>query len=391
MKKTSTIIAVIVSILVLIVPVFLIWLITAFTGLNLHFIVPIIGILLVVLTGFITFSSSNKIFYKKTIILLSVAVLILIGIIEGENYYKHKYIPSITVGQKTLFSYQYIPFKKSENLAHLDSESYLNFSKGDKLPVVDGATALFPVYCSFVEAVYPADCDIEEVVKFNKTADAYKALIEGKDDIIFVAQPSKQQLAAAKEAGVEFNMYPIGYEAFVFIVNRKNPIDNLTIQQIKDIYTGKITNWKNLGGKDQAIRPFQRDTNSGSQTAFIAVMGKDAELLTPETHQVSGMDGLIDVVSDYQNHSNAIGYSFRFYVENMKTDINIKILKLNGIEATKENIRNKSYPITDNFYAITVKGRESENTKRFIEWILSEQGQELIEKVGYVSLESNNQ
>lgn len=391
MKKTSTIIAVIVSILALFFPVVLVWLITAFAGLSLHFIVPLIGILLVVLIGFITFSISNKVFYKKTIILLSAVVLILIGTIVGENYYKHKYIPSITVEQRAQFSYQYVPFKKSENLAHLDSESYLKFTKGDKLPVVDGATALFPIYCSFVEAVYPSDCDIEEVVKFNKTTDAYKALIEGKDDIIFVAQPSKQQLAVAKEAGIEFNMYPIGYEAFVFIVNRKNPVDNLSLQQIKDIYTGKITNWKELGGKDQAIRPFQRDTNSGSQTAFIAVMGKDVELLPPETHQVSGMDGLIDVVSDYQNHSNAIGYSFRYYVENMKTDINIKILKLNGIEATRENIRNKTYPITDNFYAITVKDRESENTKRFIEWILSEQGQELIEKVGYVSLESQNQ
>lgn len=156
--------------------------------------------------------------------------------------------------------------------------------------------------------------------------------------------------------------------------------------QIKDIYTGKITNWKDVGGKNQAIRPFQRDTNSGSQTAFLAVMGKDADLLPPETHQVSGMDGLIDVVSDYQNHSNAIGYSFRYYVESMDKNINIKILKLNGIEPNRENIRNRTYPITDNFYAITLKGKESANTKKFINWILSEQGQAIIEKVGYVPL-----
>ena len=115
-------------------------------------------------------------------------------------------------------------------------------------------------------------------------------------------------------------------------------------------------------------------------------MGKDADLLPPETHQVSGMDGLIDVVSDYQNHSNAIGYSFRYYVESMDKNINIKILNLNGIEPNRENIRNRTYPITDNFYAITLKGKESANTKKFINWILSEQGQTLIEKVGYVPL-----
>lgn len=386
MKKTITIIVVCVAFLLLIVPSFMLWLIAAFADLSFHFIIPIISFVLLTLIGFITFSIENKFFYKKRIILTSAVLLILIGIIEGENYYKHTYIPSITVGQRQPAAYRYKPFEKSENLAHLDGESSLKFTNDDQLPVVDGATALFPIYCSFVEAVYPSDCDIEKVVQFNTTTGAYKALIDGEDDIIFVAQPSKEQKAMAEEAGLEFNMYPIGYEAFIFIVNKKNPVDSLTLQQIKDIYTGKITNWKELGGKDLAIRPFQRDTNSGSQTAFLKVMGKDAEILPPETHQVSGMEGLIDVVSDYQNHSNAIGYSFRYYVETMEKNVNLKILKLNGIEASRENIRNKKYPITDNFYAITIKGRESENTRKFIDWMISAQGQELIEKVGYVPL-----
>ena len=389
MKKTITIITVTIAILLLSVPTFLLWIIASFGDLQTNFLVPIIGVILVVLIGFITFSIENKHFFKLPVISISVAILILLGVIEGENYYKHTYIPSITVGQREPFSFRYKPFEKSENLAHLDGEASRKFSSDDELPVVDGATALFPVYCSFVEAVYPSDCDVEKVVQFNTTTNAYKELIAGNYDVIFVAQPSKEQRAMAEEAGVEFNMYPIGYEAFVFIVNEKNPVDSLTLQQIKDIYTGKITNWKELGGKDQSIRPFQRDTNSGSQTAFIKVMGKDVELLAPKTHKVSGMDGLVDVVSDYENHSNAIGYSFRYYIESMEKNVNIKILKLNGIEATRENIRTKQYPITDNFYAITIKGRETENTRKLINWILSDQGQELIEKVGYVSLEDN--
>ena len=103
---------------------------------------------------------------------------------------------------------------------------------------------------------------------------------------------------------------------------------------------------------------------------------------------MSGRDGLIDVVSDYQNHGNAIGYSFRYYVETMKNNRNVKILRLDGAEATRENIRNKTYPVADCFYAVTVKGKESESTIRFIQWILSAQGQELVEKVGYVPLSS---
>lgn len=388
MKTTISTIVVSLAVILLIVPSVILWFFAAFCDLQSNFLIPFLGILLVVLTWFVSLSIENKIFYKKSIISTLAAILILVGVVLGEFHYKHTYLPSITVGQNEPYSYRYTPFEKSENLAHLDEESSLKFSKDDELPIVDGATALFPIYCSFVEAVYPESCDVKEVVKFNKTTGAYKELIAGNDDIIFAAQPSKEQLAMAQEAGLEFKMYPIGFEAFVFIVNAKNPVDNLSLQQIKDIYTGKITNWKELGGKNQSIRPFQRDTNSGSQTAFIKMMGKDVELLPPETHQVSGMDGLVDVVSDYQNHSNAIGYSFRYYIENMEQNINIKILSLNGIKPTVENIRNKTYPITGNFYAITIKGKESENTKKFIDWILSEQGQEIVRKVGYISLDS---
>lgn len=388
MNKSKTIIAVIVSIVLLFLPVMFFWIVLAFSDLELHFIAPIIGVLLVILIGCITFGISNKICYKKTIILLSALIAGLLIAIAAEDYYKHKYIPSITVGQQNDYYGYYIPFTNSKKLAHLDSVSTLHFSKEDQLPIIDGATALFPVYCSFVEAVYPNDCEIRNYVNFNTTKGAYRRLIDGENDIIFVAKPSKEQIETAEKAGIEFNMYPIGYEAFVFLVNKNNPVESLTIQQIKDIYTGKIANWKDIGGKNQTIRPFQREKNSGSQTAFIALMGKDTDLLPPETHQISGMDGLIEVVSDYQNHSNAIGYSFRYYVETMKNNTNIKILKLNDIEATRENIRNKTYPITDNFYAITVKGKETENVKKFINWILSEQGQGLIEKVGYVSLNS---
>ena len=323
----------------------------------------------------------------KALVICAWIVVLLTGGIKGCFYYRSTYVPSITMEQPEMYSGNYTPFEKSENLAHLDSKSTLKFSKDDDLPVLDGATALFPIYCSFVEAVYPKNCNIQDVVFFTKTSKAYERLIEGKNDIIFVAEPSKQQREMAKEKGIEFNMYPIGYEAFVFIVNRRNPVDSLTIQQIKDIYSGKITNWKEVGGRWQKIRPFQRPTNSGSQTAFVKVMGKDFDLIPPETHKVAtSMGGMLDRVSDYENHDNAIGYTFRYFLETMNDSSEIKMLKINGVAPTRENIRNKTYPITDNFYAITVKGRETENTKKLIEWIVSEQGQEIIDKVGYVPL-----
>lgn len=293
----------------------------------------------------------------------------------------------LKVEQQEMYSLYYVPFRQSESLAHLDSDSTLKFTNDDNLPVIDGATALFPVYCSFAEAVYPSACNVEYFIRFSGTNWAYEKLISGEDDIIFVAEPSKEQKEMAKERGVEFNMYPIGCEAFVFIVNARNPVESLTLQQIKDIYSGKITSWRKVGGKWKKIRPFQRARNSGSQTAFVKMMGKDFDLIPPETHKkLTFMDGIIDVVSDYENHDNAIGYTFRYFLRNMNKNPGVKMLNINGVEPSLENIKNKTYPLADNFYAVTIKGKESENTKKLIKWILSDEGQELVNKVGYVPL-----
>lgn len=314
----------------------------------------------------------------------------LVCVVACEGFYKFHYIPSVTVRDGEIPAKAFLPFTDSEYLARLDEDekSALKFSEQETLPVVDGATALFSVYCSFVEAVYPklSEAALSNYVRFSTTEAAYENLIRGKCDIIFVAQPSAAQLAMAKEHGLEFEMYPIGSEAFVFIVNKKNRVSNLTLEQIKDIYTGKITNWKNVGGKNQQIKAFQRKANSGSQTAFEKIMGSDIDLITPETLEVSLMGRMIDVVADYENHGNAIGYSFRYYIEKMVDSSKIKMLSVNGIAPTKENIRTGSYPLTNNFYAVTIKGKESDATQKFVEWILSEPGQRLVEKVGYVGV-----
>lgn len=392
-RKTKNTIAIITEILLaatVTIATFFCWLMIMFFGLKSHFLIPVCGILLVVLFVLIADRLFHKKNHKKKIVTLTVAIAVLLCVVACEGFYKFHYIPSVTVRDGEIPTKEFLPFADSEYLARLDEDEKpaLKFSEQETLPVVDGATALFPVYCSFVEAVYPklSESALSNYVRFSTTESAYENLIRGKCDIIFVAQPSAAQLAMAKESGVEFAMYPIGSEAFVFIVNRKNRVSNLTLGQIKDIYTGKITNWKNVGGKNQQIKAFQRKTNSGSQTAFEKIMGNDIELITPKTREVSLMGRMVDVVADYENHGNAIGYSFRYYIEKMVDSSKIKMLSVNGIAPTKENIRTGSYPLTNNFYAITIKGRESDAAKKFVEWILSEPGQRLVEKVGYVGV-----
>ncbi len=141
---------------------------------------------------------------KKLFLLLCIASIILSLVSCASRVSK--------VEQQEMYSWYYVPFKNSQSLAHLDSESTLKFPNDDNLPVIDGATALFPVYCSFVEAVYPSDCKVEDFVKFSKTDKAYEKLLSGTNDIIFVAEPSKEQKEMAKEKSLEFNMYTIGYE-----------------------------------------------------------------------------------------------------------------------------------------------------------------------------------
>lgn len=387
-KITATAIVAIVLTVLLIVPVLMGFVGFLFMGeVVFAFLVPVVAILLIWAGAAIVYAITNRPVQKRIFLIPLFFTILFSGYVLTSLYYKYSYLPSIRVSQKELSSYYYMPFTDSPYLARLDEKVSLQFTLDEELPRLDGATALFPVYCSFVEATYHKQADIKSLVQFSRTTKAYENLIKGETDIIFVAGPSKEQMTMAKEAGVEFQMYPIGYEAFVFIVNSKNPVSNISIQQIRDIYSGKITRWSELGGNNAKIRPFQRDKNSGSQTAFEKIFGKENEMLAPEMRQVaSGMGGLVDAVADYENHSNAIGYSFRYYIETMENNPGIKILSLNGIAPTKETIRNKTYPICDSFYAITVKSRETENVKRFIEWMQGSQAQALIEKVGYVGL-----
>ena len=120
-------------------------------------------------------------------------------------------------------------------------------------------------------------------------------------------------------------------------------------------------------------------------------------LIEPEEEdRIAGMGGIIRQVAAYRNYKNAIGYSFRYYATVMDSSDEIKLLALNGVSPTKETIRDGSYPIASEFYAVTASktgqpspyesGFESDkDVKDFIDWILSPQGQQLIEKTGYVA------
>jgi phosphate transport system substrate-binding protein len=171
----------------------------------------------------------------------------------------------------------------------------------------------------------------------------------------------------------------------VFFVNKINPINNLTYSQIRDIYSGRVTNWQELGSINGTIIPYQRPKNSGSQTVLELIMENDMIMEPIKENMIQSMGPMIEQVSSYRNYENAIGYSFLFYATEMAGNDEIKLLSIDGIYPAEDTIKEGVYPFIQIFYAITA-GNETENVNNFLKWILSEQGQYIVERTGYVPI-----
>lgn len=302
------------------------------------------------------------------------------------------------------------PFKKNNGLAALDHKPQLSFTDLNEMPRLDGATALYPVYAAFAETVYEglaewnrnnaatetrrnlyvsADDFPYSIVMCTTTPNAYENLIRKKADIVIVAEPSQAQLETVRASQDEFVMTPLGSDAFVFFANQNNPVENLSVQQIRDIYTGKITSWREVGGKNLDILPYQRPQDSGSQTTMQKKVMKGLEMIEPDTiTRAVGMGEVISKVASYRNSKNALGYTFMYYASSMVKDKRIKYLAVDGIKPSPDTIRDGTYPFTGHFYAVTLKSNTNPQVQRMLDWMTSPEGQELVEKTGYVPVNS---
>lgn len=321
---------------------------------------------------------------KKALPLWSVIIGFYVLLVSA-SIGSYEYDESITIDTSPNINLdEYLPFDKESKIANLDYEASLKL-KYD-LPRIDGAAALFPVYSAFVNETYPNTVELYDgTFEYNNTVLGYELLADRATDIFLGAYPSKEQLEYANEKGTEFVFTPIGKEAFVFFVSADNPIDSLTTEEIQGIYSGEITNWSEVGGNNEEIVAFQRNQGSGSQSMLERFM-KGKTIMDAPTEQVNDlMAGIIEeVASDYKNKSNSIGFSFRFYVEGIIKNPDIKMIAIDGIAPTVDNVRSEKYPVITPIYAVTYEGQTNENVERLLQWILSEEGQEIIEKTGYV-------
>ncbi len=321
---------------------------------------------------------------KKAVWISLVSAATALAVTVGCFHGYYAYIDSIEMTEGYDVTAEFSP--NGDRVARLAEPCTLELS-GD-MPRLSAATALYPIASAAATAAYPAELlTSDRYVCAAGTDGAYRDILTGEADIILVGTPSESQLEDAERAGIELEFTPIGKEAFVFFVNSKNPLDNVTLDEVRGIYGGKITEWSQLGvnglGK---IRAFQRNEGSGSQNRFEKLM-EGVEIMKPPTEQVVGaMEGIVTRVSDYQNHKNAIGYTFRFYAAEMLKNDKVKLLSLDGVYPSTETIEDGSYPVSNEFYAVTRKGDVNPNVRLMTQWLAGVQGQYLIEKTGYTPI-----
>ena len=274
--------------------------------------------------------------------------------------------------------------KKVEKLTMTEAE----------FPKVDGATAMLPMVGEITKAVLGyTDAQAQAYLDANtqgKSAKVYGSLIAKEKDLIFASEPSDDLLRQAKDAGVEFDMTGIGLDGFVFLVNKDNPVNSLTLDQIRAIYKGEITNWKEVGGYDAPIIAYQREQNSGSQNLMEKMVMKGEQMVDAKATglEIVSMAGLIDGIANQDNSENAIGYSIYLYAKEQYVKDGVKFIKINGVEANDNNISTQKYPLTKIVYAITRKDvPKSSSVRTLIDWLLTEEGQKVVVAGGYVGLQ----
>ncbi|MDR0818565.1 MAG: substrate-binding domain-containing protein [Oscillospiraceae bacterium] len=274
-------------------------------------------------------------------------------------------------------------------------------------PRIDGSTVCVPLAVEFArQHLGMTDEQTYNFVSFHTTHDAYASLIQKNSDgyaggynetdesgdiyqqmdgtrqvdIIFATYPSDEELNSAGYA-VPLTIEPVCADAFVFITHKDNPVDSLTLEQVRKIYSGGITNWSEVGGLNAPIRAYQREQNSGSQSGMEQLVMNGTPMLPPETAVIiSGMEGLVNTIAEYQNGPESIGYTYKFYIDTLYKNDNIKILKIDGFDASDS----EHYPLTVNYYGVIRANDGSDSVgRKFLDWVLSDEGQQCVEQAGY--------
>ena len=217
------------------------------------------------------------------------------------------------------------------------------------------------------------------------THGAYTRLIQGQADLILVARrPSADELKMAEEGRVELDVRLVALDAFVFLVNAANPVTSLSLEQVREIYSGKITGWGEVGGAEQDIVPFTRNPNSGSQELMLSLVMKDRRIVSDKRRMLMGMSGPIDRIAATRN---GIAYSVYYYEHVMNRNSKNRVLAIGRVRPTPKTIASGSYPLNTGVYVVAKKSAKAESAEiRLRNWLFSAEGQEVVRDSGYITV-----
>ena len=264
------------------------------------------------------------------------------------------------------------------------------FLTPEEFPGVDGSTACIPLMAQIMADTTGADLtEAQSAISVSTTAYAWENMGVYDSDLaqllIVYEAPGyvKDEIA---QAGTQLEQKAIGRDALVFIVNEDNPVQSLTQDQLREIYAGHITNWKDVGGDDTPIVAFQRGEDSGSQTLFQNLLIGDGELMEAPTELApASMGGLVDSIASYNNSANAIGFSVYYYIDQMYSQPGLRLLAVEDVTPSNDTIASQEYPLCNDFYAVIRASAAADSPERQVyDWLSTEDGVRCIEKAGYV-------
>jgi phosphate transport system substrate-binding protein len=243
--------------------------------------------------------------------------------------------------------------------------------------VIKGSTTVLPIAQAASEAYMKAHPGINISLSGGGSGDGIKALIDKSTDIANSSRDmKKEEIELAKTKGVNPTEHIVAIDAIVPIVNPKNKVKGLSIDQLSQIYQGKITNWKEVGGDDLAIVVVSRDSSSGTFESWGHLILSGSKV-TPRAQMQASNGAVVQAVS---KNRYAIGYIGIGYLNK-----SIKGLTVNGVTASAKTALDKSYPVARPLFMYT-NGKPAGETANFIKFLLGPAGQKIVQKEGFVPL-----
>lgn len=264
----------------------------------------------------------------------------------------------------------------SSSSSSSDSSTSNSESTGSQAVTVQGSDTMVNMSQAWAEAFQAENGDITVSVTGGGSGTGFSALINGSVDFANASREIKDEERAELPEAVETT---VAYDGISIIVNKASGIENISSEDLGKIYRGEITNWSELGGDDQAITVCSRDTSSGTYEFFkeTIVDGDEEQEITADALFLTSNKTILDEVAQ---NEGAIGYIGLGYV-----DDTVKTITLDKVEASVDTVKDGSYPLARALYMYS-NGEPSETMKTFLDFVLSEEGQKIVEEQGFVSL-----